>query len=70
MWGQYWTAHQRYFKYMCIASKVDHAVEVARQAIANGKCVVIGLQSTGQAQAQKAIGVTDGKLENYVSTAR
>ena len=22
MWGQFWSAHQRFFKYLCIASKV------------------------------------------------
>ena len=22
MWGQYWSSHQRFFKYLCIASKV------------------------------------------------
>lgn len=32
MWGQFWSAHQRFFKYLCIASKVKHAVEVARLA--------------------------------------
>lgn len=30
MWGQFWSAHQRFFKYLCIASKVRHAVDVAR----------------------------------------
>jgi hypothetical protein len=23
MWGQFWSAHQRFFKYLCIASKVS-----------------------------------------------
>lgn len=22
MWGQFWSAHQRFFKYLCIAAKV------------------------------------------------
>jgi hypothetical protein len=22
MWGQFWSSHQRFFKYLCIASKV------------------------------------------------
>lgn len=30
MWGQFWSAHQRFFKYLCIAAKVRHAVDVAR----------------------------------------
>ena len=29
MWGQFWSAHQRFFKYLCIASKVPHVIEVA-----------------------------------------
>ena len=31
MWGQFWSAHQRFFKYLCIASKVPHVVEVANE---------------------------------------
>ena len=27
MWGQYWSSHQRFFKYLCIASKVRERVE-------------------------------------------
>jgi hypothetical protein len=30
MWGQFWASHQRFFKYLCIASKVDRAVGIAR----------------------------------------
>jgi len=32
MWGQFWSAHQRFFKYLCIAAKVKHAVNLARYA--------------------------------------
>ena len=34
--------------------KVDKTVEVAKQALAANKCVVIGLQSTGEARLQVA----------------
>ena len=47
VWGQFWSSHQRFFKYLCMACKVPHVVELARNALANNKCVVIGLQSTG-----------------------
>jgi len=30
MWSQFWSAHQRFFKYLCIAAKVKHAVELAK----------------------------------------
>lgn len=37
MWGQFWSAHQRFFKYLCIASKVRRVVQLAREEIKNGK---------------------------------
>lgn len=24
MWGQFWSSHQRFFKYLCIAAKVSN----------------------------------------------
>lgn len=37
MWGQFWSAHQRFFKYLCIASKVRRVVQLAREQVKNGK---------------------------------
>jgi hypothetical protein len=48
VWGQFWSSHQRFFKYLCMACKVPYVVELARKAISSNKCVVIGLQSTGK----------------------
>ncbi|XP_055631316.1 protein strawberry notch isoform X2 [Toxorhynchites rutilus septentrionalis] len=70
MWGQFWSAHQRFFKYLCIASKVNHAVKIAREAIKYGKCVVIGLQSTGEARTLEQLDRDDGELSDFVSTAK
>lgn len=70
MWGQFWSAHQRFFKYLCIAAKVNHAVTVAREAIKYGKCVVIGLQSTGEARTLEQLEREDGELSDFVSTAK
>jgi P-loop containing NTP hydrolase pore-1/C-terminal domain on Strawberry notch homologue len=70
MWGQFWSAHQRFFKYLCIASKVQHAVTVAREAIKYGKCVVIGLQSTGEARTLEQLERDEGELSDFVSTAK
>ncbi|XP_055389507.1 protein strawberry notch isoform X2 [Condylostylus longicornis] len=70
MWAQFWSAHQRFFKYLCIASKVNHAVKVAREAIKYGKCVVIGLQSTGEARTLEQLERDDGELNDFVSTAK
>ncbi|XP_037935449.1 protein strawberry notch isoform X2 [Teleopsis dalmanni] len=70
MWGQFWSSHQRFFKYLCIAAKVNHAVHVAREAIKYGKCVVIGLQSTGEARTLEQLERDDGELNDFVSTAK
>lgn len=70
MWGQFWSAHQRFFKYLCIAAKVKFAVSVAREAVKCGKCVVIGLQSTGEARTLDQIEKDDGELSDFVSTAK
>lgn len=70
MWGQFWSSHQRFFKYMCIAAKVEYAVRVAREALSNGKCVVIGLQSTGEARTLEQLDKDDGELTDFISTAK
>jgi len=70
MWGQFWSSHQRFFKYLCIAAKVKHTVGVAREAIKCGKCVVIGLQSTGEARTLEQLERDDGELSDFVSTAK
>ncbi|XP_058978487.1 protein strawberry notch [Musca domestica] len=70
MWGQFWSAHQRFFKYLCIAAKVNHVVHIAREAIKYGKCVVIGLQSTGEARTLEQLEREDGELTDFVSTAK
>lgn len=70
MWGQFWGAHQRFFKYLCIAAKVPYVVKVARDAIRDGKCVVIGLQSTGESRTLEQLEEQGGELTDFVSTAR
>ena len=35
--ARYWLSHQRFFKYLCIACKVPKVVELARQAVRDGK---------------------------------
>uniref|UniRef100_A0AAY4CFC2 Protein strawberry notch homolog 1 n=1 Tax=Denticeps clupeoides TaxID=299321 RepID=A0AAY4CFC2_9TELE len=70
MWGQFWSAHQRFFKYLCIAAKVRRVVQLAREEVKNGKCVVIGLQSTGEARTLEALEEGGGELNDFVSTAK
>nr|CAB3265878.1 protein strawberry notch homolog 1 [Phallusia mammillata] len=70
MWAQFWSAHQRFFKYLCISAKVGHTVSLVREAVKHGKCVVIGLQSTGEAGTVDQLEKCGGELDDFVSTAK
>ena len=49
VWRSFWAAHQRFFRHMCMAAKVPAVVRMASAALAQNKCVVVGLQvSAGQ----------------------
>merc|ERR1719229_1128489 len=69
MWGQFWSSHQRFFKYLCIASKVKHVCQVADKNQRMGKCVVIGLQSTGEARTIEQV-EREEELTDFVSTSK
>merc|ERR1719249_384107 len=69
MWGQFWSSHQRFFKYLCIASKVKHVCKVSEEEQRLGKCVVIGLQSTGEARTLEQV-EKEEELTDFVSTSR
>lgn len=45
--GIFWGAHQRVFRSMVLCAKVRAVVGITEQALKDGKCVVLGLQSTG-----------------------
>ena len=47
--AQFWGGHMRFFRQLCTAAKVPSIVELAKQELDKGNCVVIGLQSTGEA---------------------
>ena len=42
--GLFWSAHQRFFRSLCIATKVPRAIEIAKEALDENKCVVIGVR--------------------------
>lgn len=69
LWGQFWSSHQRFFKYLCIAAKVRCLVELAKKELEAGKCIVIGLQSTGEARTREVLDENDGCLDRFVSAA-
>jgi hypothetical protein len=61
---QMWGAHQRFFGQLLMAAKVDETVRLTQEAVDEGKCVVIGLQNTGEA------GLTDEEMgDNGCSAA-
>ena len=63
--------HCSFFLSLCIASKVDTAISLAKKALDDGHCCVIGLQSTGEARskgAAQAAGFDEsGKFEDFIS---
>ncbi|KAB5535796.1 hypothetical protein PHYPO_G00122050 [Pangasianodon hypophthalmus] len=69
LWGQFWSSHQRFFKYLCIAAKVRRLVELAKAEMNQGKSIVIGLQSTGEARTREVLDENDGHLDRFVSAA-
>ncbi|XP_072294577.1 si:ch73-63e15.2 isoform X2 [Eucyclogobius newberryi] len=69
LWGQFWSSHQRFFKYLCIAAKVRCLVELAQKDLQAGKCIVIGLQSTGESRTREVLDENDGHLDRFVSAA-
>ncbi|PON32790.1 Protein strawberry notch, partial [Parasponia andersonii] len=66
VWRLYWASHQRFFRHMCMSAKVPAAVRLAKQALLEDKCVVIGLQSTGEARTEEA-GL---ELDDFISGPR
>lgn len=46
---------QRFFRHMCMSAKVPATVRLAKKGLIEDKCVVIGLQSTGEARTEEAV---------------
>ncbi|XP_028799657.1 protein FORGETTER 1 isoform X2 [Neltuma alba] len=70
LWRLYWASHQRFFRHMCMSAKVPAAVRLAKQALLEDKCVVIGLQSTGEARTEEAVTKYGSELDDFVSGPR
>ena len=49
---------------------MNRTVSLVREAVKHGKCVVIGLQSTGEAGTVDQLEKNNGELDEFVSTAR
>ena len=65
--GILWGAHQRFFAHMLMAAKVPVVVDLVKKSLGEGKCCVIGLQSTGEASSEKS--AEEGNLDDINSTA-
>ncbi|WOG97959.1 hypothetical protein DCAR_0417300 [Daucus carota subsp. sativus] len=70
LWLLYWGNHQRFFKHMCMSAKVPAVVKICHQALAEDKCVVIGLQSTGEARTEDAVAKSGIELDDFISGPR
>ncbi|TKY45823.1 strawberry notch-like 1 [Spatholobus suberectus] len=70
LWRLYWASHQRFFRHMCMSAKVPATVRLAKQALVEEKCVVIGLQSTGEARTEEAVTKYGSELDDFVSGPR
>ncbi|XP_052207187.1 protein FORGETTER 1 [Diospyros lotus] len=70
VWRLYWANHQRFFRHMCMSAKVPTIVKLAKQALMENKCVVIGLQSTGEARTEEAVTKYGTELDDFISGPR
>ncbi|XP_062605521.1 uncharacterized protein LOC134267315 [Saccostrea cucullata] len=70
IWSQFWSCHQRFFKHLCIGMKIPTIVKEAQTALENGCCVVIGLQSTGEASFESEFSKNKGKVSGFVSLCK
>ncbi|KAK9269142.1 hypothetical protein L1049_000911 [Liquidambar formosana] len=70
LWRLYWASHQRFFRHMCMSAKVPAAVRLAKKALVENKCVVIGLQSTGEARTEEAVTKYGLELDDFISGPR
>ncbi|KAG6605360.1 Protein FORGETTER 1, partial [Cucurbita argyrosperma subsp. sororia] len=70
LWRLFWASHQRFFRHLCMSAKVPATVRLAKQALLEDKCVVIGLQSTGEARTEEAVTKYGLELDDFVSGPR
>lgn len=69
LWVQYWSAHQRFFKQLCMGMKVPTIVKETKESLEAGCCVVIGLQTTGEASLDSEL-TKKGSLTGFMSLCR
>ncbi|KAK4484955.1 hypothetical protein RD792_007560 [Penstemon davidsonii] len=70
LWRLYWASHQRFFRHVCMSAKVPAVIRLSKQALMDDKCVVIGLQSTGEARTEEAVTKYGLELDDFISGPR
>ena len=65
-WDSFWSVQQGFFKYLCMAAKLEQAVKSAREALEQGKCVVIDLRSSRGTSLEN----DDMELFNFIPSAK
>ena len=63
---QYWSAHQRFFKQLCVCAKVPALIQRVKKALREGYAPIIGPQSTGEAALDRAV-AADSDLREPIS---
>ncbi|KAF0732932.1 hypothetical protein Ae201684_010041 [Aphanomyces euteiches] len=61
-----WGSHQRFFRQLCMCMKVPFIISTVKDSLASGHCVVIGLQTTGEASMERS-NIADGKATSLIS---
>ena len=64
LWSQFWSAHQRFSRELAICAKIPFVADDSLKQLRNGRCVVIGLQSTGEASTQAALEELSSKINS------
>eukprot|EP00794_Sanderia_malayensis_P010733 gene10733-11882_t len=70
IWTHFWASHQRFFKQLCMCMKVPMIVEEARRQLENGNCIVIGLQTTGEASLGQELSRSGYNIRKFVSVTK
>jgi FlaA1/EpsC-like NDP-sugar epimerase len=66
-WSIFFGAFQRFFRSLCISAKTDVLVDEINRALAKDQCVIIGLQSTGEAVLNRMLDKSNDRLSEFVS---
>ncbi|XP_074658013.1 uncharacterized protein LOC141910988 [Tubulanus polymorphus] len=70
IWASFWGCHQRFFKQLCMCMKVPSIVKEAEESLASGHCIVIGLQTTGEASLESEMSRTGHSVTGFSSLCR